>query len=131
MAGALDAAWACPVVAWAVCRAVEWRAPDAAWVCRAEWRAPDAAWACPAVAWAVCRAVEWRAPDSAVLPWVGSVVIPVAAWEEPPWAGWADSAVHRWVEGSAADSAADSAAAGRGGGFGGGGGRGGGGGGHR
>jgi len=84
----LDAAWVWPVVAWAACRAAEWQALDAAWACpveawavcrAAEWRALDAAWACPVEAWA--RGRRWPAAwavDSAALPWVGSVVIPVA-----------------------------------------------------
>src|SRR5208337_4723560 len=101
------------IVPWAVCKEVEWRALalDAAWACPAvawavEWRAwvPDAAWACPLEAWV--QGHRWPAvwaADSAALPWAGSVVIPVA--------GWADSAVHRWVEGSAAGSAAAEAEA--------------------
>ena len=124
--GVTPAAWRRALVLgeiapWAVCKAVEWwalaLARDAAWVCpvvacpvcRAEWRALDAAvWACPVVAWAQARRwlVAWAA-DSVALPWVGPVDIPVAGWEEPPWA---DSAARLWVEGSVADSAADSAA---------------------
>src|SRR5271157_1715222 len=86
-----DAAWACPAVAWAVCRAVAWRALDAA------------VWACPVVAWARGRRwpVAWAA-DSVALPWVGPVDIPVAG--SVAAASAAEAAA--WVEAAAAAGAA-------------------------